>query len=563
MIMEEKLMKTYFLVIGLLLQAFTLFSQSSAESDQNWAVWTDRTLYISGEKIQFSAVLKQPDKGTEIESDKVLYCELLSVDGAQMVGGKFPVNQGYVSGSLKIPEKTYSGYYLLSFYTKRMRNQSSANFPGIRLKIIHPELADILTVETKTLQADTLTKLSAPLEQSTNLSVSTEYPEYHPNDSVRIKLSYTGKINPSFLNLSIIPEFAYQAEHNVIQKGGIADSVHYHLPETRGISISGVIIDKLTKKPIPWIRVSATIIGDKDVMARKTDETGFFCFALTGYYGSRDLFLCTEKVEGKQPEIFIDNDFSPEKRKLPAGDLGLDSTEAVLALKMIRNYKISSQYYPDAEMNYASDSLSASPFYGSGFEKLILDSYIELPTVEDYFREIPVMVNLKKVEGKKVFRFINSKPEISIYEPMVLIDWVMIDDMESLLAVVPTEIDRVELINDIYVKGDIIYGGIISFISKKNDFAGIKLPQNGKFINFQFFTDSGERAVTVSQNPHLPDTRNTQLWLPKLELNENNETSVSLKAPHTPGSYLILVRGVGSDRTEFETSLKIVVKPEL
>lgn len=556
-------MKTYFLVIGLILQAFTIFSQSLADDDQNWVVWTDRTFYISGEKIQFSAILKQPVKGADIESDKVFYCELLSVDGAQMVGGKFPVNKGFVSGSLKIPEKTYSGYYLLSFYTKRMRNQSSANFPGIRLKILHPELADILTVETKATQTDTLTKMRAPLEQSMNLSISTEYPEYHPNDSVRIKLSFTGKVNPNFINLSIIPEFAYQADHNVIQKVSTSDSVHYHLPETRGISISGVIIDKLTKKPIPWIRVSATIIGEKDVMARKTDETGFFCFALTEHYGSKDLFLSTEKMEGKQPEIFIDNDFSPEKRKLPPGDPGLDSTEAVLALEMIRNYKISSQYYPDTEMNNATDSLPGNPFYGSDYEKLILDSYIELPTVEDYFREIPVMVNLKKVEGKKVFRFINAKPEISIYEPMVLIDWVMIDDIESLLAVIPTEIDRVELINDIYIKGDIIYGGIISFISKKNDFAGIKLPQNGKFINFQFFTHSGEGEVTPPQNPHLPDTRNTLLWLPQLSLNESNETIVGLKAPLLPGRYLILVRGIGADWTEFETTSRIEVKPKL
>ncbi|MBK7174527.1 MAG: hypothetical protein IPH84_15140 [Bacteroidales bacterium] len=537
-------------------------SQSIEEGEQDWAVWTDRTFYISGEKIQFTAISKQPVKSSDNESDKVLYCELLSAEGAQMVGGKFPVKQGRVTGSLTIPEKTFSGYYLLSFYTKRMRIGTSAVFPGIRLKILHPEIVDVLTVEANIPQTDSLSKLKLPQEQSQYVSVSTEHAVYQPDDSIRIKVSFTGKVKPDFLNLSIVPEFSYQPQHKVIQKLYFTDSVRNLLPDTRGVSISGVIIDKLTKQPIQGIRVSATIIGEKDVMARKTDESGFFCFALPDRYGLKDLFLCTEKREGKQPEIFIDNDFSPGKRRLPVGELRLDSAESVLALNLIRNYKISNQYYPDTAMNPVTNSFAGIPFYGSKSEKLIMESYIELPTVEDYFREIPVMMNVRKSEGKKVFRFINTKPEMSIYEPMVLIDWVMVDDIESLLAISPSVIDRVELVNDIYIKGDIIYGGIISFISKKNDFAGIKLPPNGKFINYQFFTELGKKELDLSRNMHLPDSRNTLLWIPQISYNEGIETILRTKAPASSGKYLILVRGIGADMKEFEisSSLEIIAK---
>ena len=40
--------------------------------------------------------------------------------------------------------------------------------------------------------------------------------------------------------------------------------------------------------------------------------------------------------------------------------------------------------------------------------------------------------------------------------------------------------------------GNITYGGIISFVSRKNNFAGIDLPKSGTFISYSFLEDCTE-----------------------------------------------------------------------
>ena len=76
---------------------------------------------------------------------------------------------------------------------------------------------------------------------------------------------------------------------------------------------------------------------------------------------------------------------------------------------------------------------------------------------------------------------------MAIYDPLVMIDWVAVSDNESILGTPTQSISRIELVNAPYIKGDMIYGGIISIISKKGDFAGIDLPRNGIFINYKFY----------------------------------------------------------------------------
>ena len=133
---------------------------------------------------------------------------------------------------------------------------------------------------------------------------------------------------------------------------------------------------------------------------------------------------------------------------------------------------------------------------------------------------------------------------MTIYDPLVLVDWVAIDDIDRVLALQPKALDRIELVNAPYIKGNITYGGIISFVSKKNDFAGIDLPSSGTFINYQFLEDC---SLINSMEPlpaNLPDSRNTVYWDPDVKISDKGPTGISFTAPDTPGKYIILLRSL-------------------
>jgi hypothetical protein len=180
-----------------------------------------------------------------------------------------------------------------------------------------------------------------------------------------------------------------------------------------------------------------------------------------------------------------------------------------------------------------------------------MEKFIDLPDIEEYFSELLGSVNVRTYEGRKVFRFNSIRTEMAIFDPLVLIDWVAVDDIDRILALSPRSIDRIELVNSPYIKGNITYGGIISFVSEHNDFAGIDLPVSGTFLNYKFLEDCSQRIFKVPATLNFPDARNTVYWNPELRLNEEGKATIHITMPDTPGKYLILLRGMNMEGNLF------------
>jgi hypothetical protein len=147
-----------------------------------------------------------------------------------------------------------------------------------------------------------------------------------------------------------------------------------------------------------------------------------------------------------------------------------------------------------------------------------------------------------------------------IYDPLVLIDWVAVEDIDRILAMPPREIERIELINAPYFKGPMIYGGVINFISRKNDFAGIDLPESGIFIHYDFISPTFIVLEAQAPPDHMPFIRNTLFWDPDLPISPAGKTEISFTAPDNPGVYLILFRGTDRKGKEIMSSARIEVR---
>jgi hypothetical protein len=310
---------------------------------------------------------------------------------------------------------------------------------------------------------------------------------------------------------------------------------------------------------LPGIEVNLSILGEKDFMAMRSDTSGRFFFSLPDYAGNRDLFLCSGKEAGSQPVIKIDNDFCPQQVSLPSPPFSLSEQEKKVALDLAVNFQVSSYFDEDTILATKEEQHHAVPFYGKPTGVLLIDQYIEMPTIEDYFNELPCEVKVRKSHDMKYFRFYSSQAEMAIFDPLILIDFVAVDDIDRILALSPRDISRIELVNAPYVKGQMMYGGIISFISKENDFAGVDLPSSGTFISYGFFStcDSFTAPGIVPEN--RPDGRNTVYWDPNILSSGTLKENISFYAPDTPGVYLILLQGIDKSGKVVRSAARIEI----
>jgi len=518
-------------------------------------------MYVTGEKIFFSVLVYNVNENLSEKFSRIFYCELITPDGNKIAGGKYLLQSFTGQGCLTIPEETLSGIYFLKFYTRFMRNVSTAEYKYIMLKIINPDKTEVLSGndDRDTLVQAEKTKHGTTVNQTLNILSGKKI--FSPREEIRIKIGVdTGQQLHNLFCLSVIPVSTFEDliipqknDPNPSEKG-------FYLPETRGISLSGQLISKETGRSIHGAKVNLSIIGDKDILVVITDTSGRFYFPLPDFTGNKDIFLCADDLPDITPEILIDNDFCSRPVSLPSVPFRLNEKEMKAAFTLAVNSMITSVFLGDTAVSDTSGVRFNISFYGKPSEVLLLKKYIDLPTLEEYFTELPVMVSLRKIKGRKQFRFYNTLPEMSIYDPLLLVDWVAVNDIKKILAMSPLEIERIELVDEPYVKGNITYGGIISFISRKNDFAGIDLPKSGTFVNYSFLKECAEHLPPMPLPGNIPDSRNTVYWNPDVRLTSDGTASISFTAPDTPGKYTILFRATNSTGNVFLTEETIVVE---
>ncbi|TSA28847.1 MAG: hypothetical protein D4R67_03065 [Bacteroidetes bacterium] len=550
----------YYLLLFALLSACPWLRSQDVEgpaAGERIAVCTDRTLYVSGEQVLFSVSTYDGSDPFAEPVSRIFYCEMITPDGTRIAGGKYPLSHAAGEGCLTIPEETLTGIYFLKCYTRIMRNLPTDTYAYILLKIINPSKPEVLPERDA---PDTIAwagnnREAPPGELS--LTILSDSRRFAPREEVRLTIHRDpAKELTDRLCLSVVPAFTCEDPCSPVRNSRNAPGNGAYVPETRGISLSGQLLGKESGQPVFHARVNLSIIGDRDILAVRTDSSGRFFFSLPGYTGNRDIFLSAEELPEITPELFIDNDFCSRTVHLPSPRFTLNEDELKAAYQLAVNTRITSLFRKEPMATAKSttggepvtgDSLreeTSVPFYGEPTDVLVLEKYIDLPTLEDYFTELPVIVKVRKVQGIKQFRFYLSQAELLFNEPLVLIDWVAVDDIGKILALSPGEIDRVELVNSPYIKGNIIYGGIISFVSKKNDFAGIDLPTSGTFVNYSFLNDCTGILPPASSTGHIPDSRNTLYWNPAVQTTDDGDATIAFTAPDTPGTYCILLREI-------------------
>ena len=548
----------YISLLAVVLFPRTIFAVIPASGPgENVILFTDRSIYITGEQVRFFASLWDGDDVNRPVQSEILYCEIVTPDGNKISSNKFPVSHSSVSGCVDIPPDILTGTYYLRAYTLLMRNYGPEVFGYQQIRIVNPSRAEVLASD-KDQKSDSSQFTKSSSEVTTGIcSVSADKAVYASRDSIRVTVRGTDGATAKIKSvcLSVVPESAESVPLIAPLENQSHEKGNMYFAENRGLSLLGSLSYGDPEAPLKSKKVNLSIMGEgREFMAVRTDSNGRFMFALPNYFGTRDLFLCAERLPLlKDVKIRVDNDFCTSTYNLPAPAFTLSEKERQTVFNMAQNVQINSHYKPESALDSLKIKKEEKAFYGKPTAIIYLDQYIQLPTLEDYLNELPSQVKVRKHKNESYFSVIGSR-DLSFYDPLVLIDWVAVDEPSKILAISPQSVSRIEIVNEIYVKGDQTYGGIISIISKKGDFAGIDLPSTGIFLNYRFLTENNcDKRISPIQS-NYPQAPNTLLWKPDISLGANRTVDFSFCAPDMPGKYVVVLEWVSANGELFSES---------
>lgn len=517
------------------------FSFGVTEGIERVILFTDRNLYISNEDILFTATIF-PKTETKKDFSTVLYIELITSEGVSFEKLKFPIYNNTCNGKFHLPKNILTGNYYLKAYTKWMRNYNPEIYSYTLIKIVNPFKKEILNVDSKIITSTTSIDSTIINSKEIDIILSKELYKTREDISFSIEMPKNLKKELIAMNVTIIPNGTYL---NTITNKDIKTFQNKEIeysPETKGVSLSGKVLSSKTNQPIKNIRVNLSIIGNNDIITQFSDSLGKFNFGFLDFYQSKDLFISAENKENENPKLLIDNDFCNKEIALPNYPFVLSKKENNLIIKMTQNLQVDSIFNFKETTTINNETINTIPFYGNPTKSLYFDNYILLPTIDEYFTEFIGDVTIKRKNGRRYFKIQGDHPSMQRYDPLVIIDFIAIENHELLLSINPQSISHVEIINKPYIKGSATFGGIISFISKKKNFAGIELPKSGVFINYDFYSHANNSVLTSTNIDSSPDTRNTLSWknFTKTDILKNNQ--FLFKASDTPCEYNIIVR---------------------
>ncbi|MEN8248975.1 MAG: hypothetical protein ABFS32_08585 [Bacteroidota bacterium] len=529
------------------------FFEVAKRNMENLVVFTDRSLYAVNESIQFSAFLQFGEEAYYGPGSKVLYAELVNSFGTSVAKGKFLITENRSSGHLAVPSSSLSGIYYLRCYTRWMRNFGPRYFAYVPIRVVNPYSEDILannTVQGK----GYLTPFPKGAEK---VAASLDRHSYHVGEMVDVELSLKeGSIDQVHYGcITVVPSgtidtSAFIHSLDSSPEGSIPFQFNF-LPERKGTTLSGIVLEHSNQEPASDTRIHFSILGEEPAyFVTLTDKEGRFQVNTPTRSGYQEMFVVPEYEPGTIIDVLIDNDFTSEPLPYDPDSFNLSHDEQLQASRLSLHMQLHQVFLAESGVDSATvpDRAGHEPIYGTPEISVKIDEYINLPNMEEIIVNLIPKTNLKQSGGQVHIMIENENPMISMFPPLILIDDIPVPDMDVFLAIPPSKIDRINVIPEVYVFGEVKYGGIISITSLEGDLASIKLPDGSYFFDYAAYHP--QLIPQASRYPGLakiPDTRNTLFWMDHLELRKDSSRKVSFRTAGVPGSYIILFRGISSD----------------
>ncbi len=552
-----------------------IFPKDSVSSDfSEWiCLFTDRNIYTAGEKLLFSAFISDSPSSWEYDWSRVLYLELISSNGNPVVQSKHPLSGFKADGCMQLPENLFTGNYYLKAYTRWMRNFSTSGYTWLQVKVINPFQAGIENAAESAGVKDEIEFIEPGRNFRQNAIIcQTDKAIYTRRDKVVLDLAIpSAEYNlPEYYCVTVIRPAAIDTAHYGLAipspDKNIKNFPLNHIPDIRGLSLSGRVIDKSNGLGVRQVHVRLSVLCENsDYSSCMTHHDGSFVFALQPYHGTTDMYITAEPRDNMSLEILVDKEYADDNPAFFRQPFRLSKEEKETAAELMLHYQIKKAYREDVQDTTAgTDNRIRNYFYGQPSNTIYIDDYIELPTIDEVIFELVPDVSVIKRHGSYYLRSWSYINDLEVYRPLILIDNIPVEDIGRMLKMSPERIERIDVVDRIYSKGDMLFGGIINMVSRKGDMAGIDLPDNSYFFDYDGFAQTDTVAsfgvMDQTTDTRIPDVRNCIYWNPAVQIISGTHTELEFFTSDKSGYYTIIVRGVTKEGIIMEghTGLHVV-----
>ena len=320
-------------------------------------------------------------------------------------------------------------------------------------------------------------------------------------------------------------------------------------PEYNGAIISGKLVDTRTGAPAPNVEVYLSVPGTRTQFTSVySDPEGRVRFELKDFYGGQEIIVQTNytrdsnyRIEITPPfaETYTDN--PPEPLLVPREDsAGLaDKDVAMQVLNRYGGEKLKRFRVPGF--------VDTTVFYYKADHSYLLDDYTRFTTMEEVMREYVTLMLVQRRDGHfHLPLFDLPYDQFFDTDPLVLLDGVPVFNLDSLLAMDPLKLKRLETVQRKYFLGGTYYPGIMNWTSYKGDLGGYILDPHTTVIDYEGLTLQREfyspsYATEEDKASHVPDFRNVLYW------KANAAGEQRFYSSDIPGKYIVVAEGLGAD----------------
>ncbi|WP_417942750.1 hypothetical protein [Flavobacterium sp. RS13.1] len=542
---------------------------------------SNTTTFLTGETLYYKLFCLNPLNNTPSLISKIAYIELIDNSKNSLQQTKVYLEKGIGSGEYFIPTTLKTGNYKVIAYTKWMLNNPKPQVNEIDIFIINPfhaqESNENITFDTnsKSIITTFQNSVSGNLNNEKRVDFEFDKESYYTRDKATIKIkSLTETIQKGNYSISIrkvdrIPTLKQSTPQEFVQKS-VNNYTNYkvntfnYIPELRSELITGTIISK-NNLPVNDKSISLSLPGKEFVLKIvKTNAEGKFVFLLDQFPNFSNAIV--QIIDDKNEDYTIAFDPFPKfdtsglqftaKLNL-SSDLKKDIEQRSIASQ------IENTYYQIKKDSIVTEDV-INPFFKTIEKVYLLDDYTRFPTLKENIVEIITELYYRREDGKYKLRVRNDHKDLEIYgPPLVLVDGLLIQDPSYLFDYNMGNMDKISLINEPYVYGPNLYGGMISFETKNSDFAITYAKKHLKTIEIQrpnpkkkYYKPDYKAGNNLKR---IPDYRYQLLWEPNISL-DKKEDIVSFYTSDLKGNFEIVLQGFTDSGHPVYVSKNITVK---
>jgi hypothetical protein len=338
------------------------------------------------------------------------------------------------------------------------------------------------------------------------------------------------------------------------------------IPEYEGHIIAGKVTNKKTGQPAEGILAYLSSPAKKfQFNTAISNPQGLVYFNTKDFRGAELIVAQTNNKQNADYRVDILNPFSEIYPAKPLAGLTLQPAIQNQLLNHSINSQVQTTYNIDSLNQFYYPYTDSSHFYGIPDKAYYLDDYTRFSTMEEVLREYVIEVAPRKQNRKFHLYVLKNAHEFFEDDALVLVDGVPFFDMDSVMAIDPLRIRKIEVLGKEYLLGPLASPGIVSYTTYKGDLDGVRLDPSAVVIEYESLQLQREfyapRYETSAQkNNRKPDFRNLLFWSPQIKITGSQKKELSFYTSDLDGKYFIILQGISGKGKVISSSATFEVK---